>query len=135
MAERYPAGDHRFGPAGLSAGARAAARGSRHVLLERQDRFADTIQKYQRGKFVMATPDVLPLHGESGVSFEAGSREQVLDTWDREMTAAGVKIRYGAEVAQLKGQRGEFRSRSRTAARSRPSRSCWRSGCRAICAS
>ena len=42
------------GPAGLSAGARAAATGMTHVVLEAASHPADTIVRYQRGKFVMA---------------------------------------------------------------------------------
>ena len=108
MAERYQLVIIGSGPAGLSAGARAAARGLDYVVLERQDRFADTIQKYQRGKFVMATPDVLPLHADSAIAFAAGSREQVLDSWDQTIKGQEVRLRYGAEVARIEGQRGAF---------------------------
>ena len=66
------------GPGGLSAAARAVKLGLSHVLLEREAKHADTIQKYARGKFVMATPDILPRR--SDMSFEAASREIVLDT-------------------------------------------------------
>ena len=105
MAERHQLVIIGSGPAGLSAGARAAARGLLR-LLERQDRFADTIQKYQRGKFVMATPDVLPLHGDSAIAFAAGSREQVLGSWDQTITEREIRLRYGAEVAGIQGQSG-----------------------------
>ncbi len=108
MAERHQLVIIGSGPAGLSAGARAAARGLDYVVLERQDRFADTIQKYQRGKFVMATPDVLPLHGDSAIAFAAGSREQVLGSWDQTITEREIRLRYGAEVAEIRGQSGGF---------------------------
>ena len=49
------------GPAGLSAGARAAATGMTHVVLEAASHSADTLVRYQRGKFVMAYPSTLPL--------------------------------------------------------------------------
>ena len=63
----------------------------------------------------MATPDVLPLR--SDISFAAGSREEILETWDaRDRRAAASQIRYGAEVTQLKGQKGAFAIGSRTAA-------------------
>ena len=74
------------GPGGLSAAARAAKLGLSHVLLEREPKHADTIQKYARGKFVMATPDILPRR--SDMSFETSSRETVLDTWAEEIKSA-----------------------------------------------
>ena len=66
------------GPAGLSAAGRAAAMGVSHVLLEQRDHVSDTIYKYQKGKLVMATPDVLPLRSE--LTFQIGIREDVLGT-------------------------------------------------------
>lgn len=106
MAERFQVVIVGSGPAGMSAAGRAAARGMSHVLLEREQRFSETIQKYQRGKFVMATPDVLPLR--SDMSFAAGSREEVLGTWGREIEQQKVNIRYGAEVTRIQGSKGAF---------------------------
>lgn len=87
------------GPAGLSAAARAAELGLPHVLLEAEDHASDTIFKYQKGKHVMAEPAILPLR--SGMSFEAGRREEVLDTWNAELAAQGIAIRYGCRVSRL----------------------------------
>lgn len=84
------------GPGGLSAGAHAAKMGMKHILLERQDHASDTIYKYQKGKFVMATPDILPLR--SDMSFRAGKREEILQVWDEGLDFNGVNIRYGADV-------------------------------------
>jgi len=94
------------GPSGLSAAARAAARGVPHVLLERADHASDTIYKYQKGKFVMSTPDILPLR--SDLPFGAGSREEILGNWDSGLVQAGVNIRYNSEVVGIKGARGDF---------------------------
>lgn len=94
------------GPAGLSAAGRAAERGIPHLLLERTEHAADTIYKYQKKKFVMATPDIMPLR--SDMSFEAGVREEILGTWDRELEKLGVNIRYKAEVTGISGQKGDF---------------------------
>ena len=58
------------GPAGLSAGCRAAALGLSHILVERTDHLCDTIFKYQKGKHVMATPSALVLR--SDLAFDAG---------------------------------------------------------------
>jgi len=105
------------GPAGLSAAARAAQRDRQraadgaalppsHILLEAFDRPAKTIQRYQKGKFVMAEPGFLNLRSDCG--FTAGSREQVLDQWQRNIDELGINIRYGAEVIRIGGERGAF---------------------------
>jgi len=94
------------GPAGLSAAARAAQRGASHALFERTDHASDTIYKYQKKKFVMATPDVLPL--QSDMSFQAGVREDILDAWDSGLEQHGVNIRYNSEVTAIEGSEGDF---------------------------
>jgi CRP-like cAMP-binding protein/thioredoxin reductase/Fe-S-cluster-containing hydrogenase component 2 len=94
------------GPAGLGAAAQAAARGMRHVLLESSPLLANTIQRYQKGKHVMAEPAILPLR--SPLPFAAGSRESILDAWDRSVIATGVQMRCGADVIAIKGERGNF---------------------------
>jgi CRP-like cAMP-binding protein/thioredoxin reductase/Fe-S-cluster-containing hydrogenase component 2 len=95
------------GPGGIAAATRSAARGVSHVLLERTGHLSDTIYKYQRRKHVMATPDILPLRADVG--FAEGSRETVLETWDRGVEAAGCNVRLNAEVVGIKGERGDFR--------------------------
>ena len=72
------------GPGGLSAAARCAELGVSHVLLESSGKIANTIQKYQKGKHVMAEPGVLPLR--SPIAFDAGKREEVLDKWTQGVT-------------------------------------------------
>ena len=99
MAERLKVAIVGSGPAGLSAAAHAAKIGVSHVLLERTDHASDTIYKYQKGKFVMATPDILPLR--SDLDFKASSREDVLGTWDDGLAAAGGNIRYNADVTGI----------------------------------
>lgn len=106
MSDRFEIAIVGSGPAGLSAAGRAAERGISHILLERTDHAADTIFKYQKKKFVMATPDIMPLR--SDMSFEAGVREDILGTWDRELESLGVNVRYGAEVTGISGQKGDF---------------------------
>lgn len=94
------------GPAGLSAAARAAQLGMSHVLLEKADHLSDTIFKYQKGKHVMATPSNLVLR--SDLDFDAGKREAILDTWDRQVEQHEVTVRLDAEVAAIKGEAGDF---------------------------
>jgi CRP-like cAMP-binding protein/thioredoxin reductase/Fe-S-cluster-containing hydrogenase component 2 len=106
MSERFQIAIVGSGPGGLSAAGRAAQNGMSHVLFERTNHLSDTIFKYQKGKHVMATPDVLPLR--SSCSFEAGKREAILETWDREAENLGINVRYGAEVTAISGERGAF---------------------------
>src|SRR5215831_14307071 len=90
------------GPAGLSAAAHAAELGVSHVLLEAEPHVSNTIYKYQKGKHVMAEPQILPLR--SPLTFEAGKREAVLDAWNAGIAKLKVDIRYGAEVVEIKGE-------------------------------
>ena len=76
------------GPAGLSAAAHAAELGVAHVLLEAEQHPSNTIHKYQKGKHVMAEPQILPLR--SPLTFEAGKREAVLAAWEGEAAKLGV---------------------------------------------
>jgi len=94
------------GPAGLSAAARAAALGMRHVLIEKTDHLSDTIFKYQKGKHVMATPSNLVLR--SDVDFEAGKRETILGTWDRQLAEQQINVLLDREVTAITGEAGNF---------------------------
>ena len=78
------------GPSGLSAAARAAQKEVSHILLETTDHASDTIYKFQKRKFVMATPDVMPLRSDT--SFAAGTREEILEKWDEEIEHQKVNI-------------------------------------------
>lgn len=101
------------GPAGLSAAARAAERDRRdqrstpsYVLLEGFNSHAKTIQRYQKGKHVMAEPGFLDLR--SDLAFTAGSREKILVSWGEGLRKSGVNIRHGAEVRKVVGAKGGF---------------------------
>ena len=94
------------GPGGLSAATHAAELGISHLLLEQSPAHANTIQRYQKGKHVMAEPNVLPLR--SPLSFEAGTRETVLDRWNAGLRQHRVNIRYDAEVTRLAGHKPAF---------------------------
>jgi len=94
------------GPAGLSAAARAGELGLSYLLLESTSTLANTIQRYQKGKHVMAEPAVVPLR--SDLDFAAGTREAVLDSWQQGLNTRNIKIRYGAEVVSITGSRPEF---------------------------
>jgi CRP-like cAMP-binding protein/thioredoxin reductase/ferredoxin-like protein FixX len=94
------------GPAGLSAAARAQQMGQSYVLLEASPAHANTIQRYQKGKHVMAEPGVVPLRSDLG--FSAGTREAVLGTWQKGLDELGVNIRHEAEVKSISGVHPEF---------------------------
>lgn len=94
------------GPAGLSAAARAGKLGLSYILLESSDAPANTIQRYQKGKHVMAEPAVVPLRSDLG--FAAGTREAILDAWQSGIDELGVNVRYGAEVTAITGAQPEF---------------------------
>ncbi len=106
MAEKYRVVIVGSGPAGLSAAAHAAASGMSHVLIEKTDHLSDTIFKYQKGKHVMATPSNLVLR--SDLEFDAGKREFILDTWDRQIAENKVNVMLNAEVTSIEGETGNF---------------------------
>src|SRR5258706_2994305 len=89
------------GPAGLSAAAHAAELGLTHVLFEAEAHPSNTIHKYQKGKHVMAEPQVLPLR--SPLRFAAGRREAVLEAWSRGIGEHKVNLRHGAQVTAARG--------------------------------
>ncbi len=99
------------GPAGLSAAAHAAELGVSHVLLESENQASNTIFKYQKGKHVMAEPQILPLR--SPMSFAAGTREEILEKWDAEIRRHEVNIRYGQEVVSISGEDNAFEVRTK----------------------
>jgi CRP-like cAMP-binding protein/thioredoxin reductase/Fe-S-cluster-containing hydrogenase component 2 len=94
------------GPAGLSAAARARQLGQSYVLLEASPAHANTIQRYQKGKHVMAEPGVVPLRSDLG--FTAGTREAVLGAWQQGLDELGVNVCYDAEVKSISGTRPTF---------------------------
>ena len=99
------------GPAGLSAAAHAAELGVSHVLLESEAQASNTIYKYQKGKHVMAEPQILPLR--SPMSFAAGKREEILGKWNEEIEKHKVNIRFGQEVNSITGEDGAFEVRTK----------------------
>jgi thioredoxin reductase/Fe-S-cluster-containing hydrogenase component 2 len=103
------------GPAGLSAAGRAADRDRQagrsnsptYVLLEGFSEHAKTIQRYQKGKHVMAEPGFLDLR--SDMKFAAGTRERILQSWEDTLEEMEVNIQYGCEVSKISGSKGNFR--------------------------
>jgi CRP-like cAMP-binding protein/thioredoxin reductase/Fe-S-cluster-containing hydrogenase component 2 len=94
------------GPAGLSAAAHAQQLGLNWVLLESSPAHANTIQRYQKGKHVMAEPAVVPLR--SDLPFTAGTREAILGSWQQGIAPLGTNVRYSSEVVAISGMRPAF---------------------------
>ena len=94
------------GPGGLSAAGHAAELNVPHVLIEKSSHLSDTLFKFQKGKFVMSTPDVLPLR--SPMPFAAGKREDILDNWDDTSASLKVNVRLNSEVVGIEGEKGNF---------------------------
>jgi CRP-like cAMP-binding protein/thioredoxin reductase/Fe-S-cluster-containing hydrogenase component 2 len=95
------------GPGGLSAACRAAEAGDAHILLEAQPHLSNTIFRYQKGKHVMAEPNVLPLRAAS--RFEAGAREAILEAWNKDAAERKVNVRYKAEVTKIEKAGDRFK--------------------------
>jgi len=94
------------GPAGLSAAAHAATMDLSYLLLEATEAPANTIQRYQKGKHVMAEPAVVPLR--SDLQFSAGTREAVLDSWQGDVDKLAINVLYGSEVTAISGAAPAF---------------------------
>jgi len=87
------------GPAGLSAALRAQQQHFPYVLLEAAPHFSNTIWHYQKNKWVMNEPQILPLRGD--LPFSAQSREDLLDLWQQCIERNQLNIHYNSRVTQL----------------------------------
>lgn len=95
------------GPSGLSAAAQAAEAGVSHILLEAEAQPASVVRSFQKGKHVMAEPRALPVR--SRISFSAGPRERVLETWESELREFDIHFRAHAQVTGIKKISSIFR--------------------------
>ncbi|MBL8267400.1 cyclic nucleotide-binding domain-containing protein, partial [Steroidobacter sp.] len=77
-----------------------------YILLEGFNAHAKTIQRYQKGKHVMAEPGFLDLRSDLG--FAAGSREKILSAWGDGLNSLAVNLRHNAEVRKISGAKGAF---------------------------
>jgi CRP-like cAMP-binding protein/thioredoxin reductase len=94
------------GPAGLATASHAQANGLSYILLERTDHLSDTIYSYQARKFVMAEPVMIPARGD--LPFEAGSRESILDEWQRYVNDKDLNVALNAELKSMKREGDRF---------------------------
>src|SRR5438477_13134565 len=94
------------GPAGLAAATHAHSSGLNSILLERADHIADTIFAYQARKFVMSEPSMIS--ARSALPFQAGSRESILETWQRHSDESRLNIELKAELTALAKEGDRF---------------------------
>ncbi len=106
MAADFQIGIIGAGPAGLSAALQAAKSGLSHIVLETADKPAQTIRHYQKNKWVMAEPAILPLR--SALPFQADSREMVLESWDKALKSTPINLRCNSELIEITGQKFSF---------------------------
>ncbi len=93
------------GPAGLSAGLTALAKGLRYVVLE-QGTLADTIARYPRHKVLFAEPLRVPLYGDLWVS--DASKESLLQVWQTVIDRTGLQVTTGHRVESVVREHGVF---------------------------
>ena len=93
------------GPAGLSAGLTALARGMRYMILE-QGSLADTIARYPRHKVLFAEPLRVPLYGDLWVS--DASKEALLQVWQTVIARTGLQVTTHHRVESVTHENGVF---------------------------
>jgi putative YpdA family bacillithiol system oxidoreductase len=95
------------GPGGLSAALAAQQNQLNYILLEKADHLADTVFCYQKGKYVMAEPSVIPLRGQ--LWMQAGSREEILGRWEESTSSNKLNIVLNSPVTAITKSNGSFR--------------------------
>ena len=104
MAEHYDLVILGAGPAGLSAAANAAVQKLSYLLIEKAE-IGNTIFEYQLRKHVMAEPTRLPLRAK--VPFAAGTRESILEAWNKVVGDLKINVKKG-EVTSIKKIEDKF---------------------------
>ncbi len=94
------------GPAGLSAALSAQKNNLNYILLEKTDHLADTIYCYQKKKFVMVEPMIIPLRGE--LWMQAALREDILEHWSDAARNQGLNIMFNAPLTEIVKANGSF---------------------------
>ena len=108
------------GPAGISAGLRAAENKLNYVILEQNETVGGTVAKYPKQKLVMTSPWQFPTYGKFKKT--ELSKEDLIAFWEGVMKRADFKARTGEKVTDIKrdedgtftvvSNKGEHRSRA-----------------------
>jgi thioredoxin reductase len=94
------------GPAGMSAALTAVEKGLSHVVLEQEQDLGGTVLHYPRRKLVLVQPVELPMGGKlRGAEYE---KEEILDLMQGMIRQAGLHIRFGEKVEELRSEGGLF---------------------------
>jgi thioredoxin reductase/Pyruvate/2-oxoacid:ferredoxin oxidoreductase delta subunit len=93
------------GPAGLATALGLVSHGLSYRLLE-QDTLGGTVAHYPRRKVVMTEKVDLPIYGKFGKP--RISKEELLESFQRMIRKAGLKVEEGVKVAGIEGQDGAF---------------------------
>jgi thioredoxin reductase/Pyruvate/2-oxoacid:ferredoxin oxidoreductase delta subunit/uncharacterized integral membrane protein len=92
------------GPAGMAAALAARQHGLTFEIVD-QEALGGSIQQYPRQKVVMTAPFELPGYGQS--RSRVISKEELLDLWQRALSAADVMVRTGEKVDEVRRADGE----------------------------
>src|SRR5262249_57057464 len=102
------------GPGGLSAAARAQANQMEYLLFDKGELANTLYEDYQFGKFVQAFPSTIP--ARSDLSFQAGSREEILEGWNTYANEHHLDLHKQEAVTAATQQDGRFQVRTAAAA-------------------
>ena len=94
------------GPGGLSAAARAQANQMEYLLFDKGELANTLYEDYQFGKFVQAFPSTIP--ARSDLSFQAGSREEILEGWNTYANEHHLDLHKQEAVTAVTRQDGSF---------------------------
>ena len=94
------------GPAGLSAASHAHKNNMSVLVLEKGEIANTLVYDYQKGKYVMAEPPMIPLR--SDVPFEAGVREPILESWQSTVVDVGLSVHCAEEVRSIEKTDTQF---------------------------
>jgi CRP-like cAMP-binding protein/thioredoxin reductase/Fe-S-cluster-containing hydrogenase component 2 len=94
------------GPGGLSAAARAQANHMEYLLFDKGELANTLYEDYQYGKFVQAFPSTIP--ARSDLSFQAGSREEILAGWNTYANEQHLNLHKQEAVTAVTRQDGCF---------------------------
>jgi thioredoxin reductase (NADPH) len=108
------------GPAGISAGLRAAEKKLNYVILEQEDKVGGTVAKYPRQKLVMTSPWQFPTYGKFKKT--ELTKEELVAFWESVMKRADFNARTDEKVTDIKKEengaftvvsdKGQYRARA-----------------------